>query len=730
MARNQILQFRIVGMDCMDEVAVLRRAVGPVVGGESRLSFDVFTGRMTIDVGDAPVEPDAIISAVAKAGMEAIPWSATTTTAEKMLPTAWHQGVLWTSLSGGFLLIGLLLRLSMMFQVTGGLTVETVERVFLGLAIFSGLWLVAPKAFRSARALRPDMNLLMTVAVAGAVVIGEYLEGASVAFLFALSNVLEAWSIRSAHRAISALMNLTPPMARIQNRDGTEEVCPIEEVPVRTRIVVKPGERIPLDGSVVAGDSHVNQAPITGESIPVEKHVGDTVFAGTVNGNGALEIDTTKSAGDTTVAHIVRMIEEAQSRRSPSEQWVDRFAHIYTPTVMAFALLIFLVPPLAIGQPWSEWFYRSLVLLVIACPCALVISTPVSVVAALAAAARQGVLVKGGVHLEALSRLRAIAFDKTGTLTEGRPSVQAVIPLDEHDETQLLERVAALEARSEHPLAKAILDYARTHGVGVRPAENYQEIPGKGASGRWNGETYWLGSARLLEERGQGNTDVRQRIAKLAAQGQTVVVVGNERHVCGLLALADTVRHTSKNALTDLKSLGVSHIEMLTGDTQATAQAIGTALGVDEIRAELLPAEKVEAVEELVRRYGSVAMVGDGVNDAPALASATLGVAMGVAGSDTAIETADIALMSNDLMKLPWVIRLSRRTLRIIQQNIWFSLVVKGIFVVLTFIGLATLWAAIAADMGASLLVIFNGLRLLREGQTTRVARPEKTATT
>jgi Cd2+/Zn2+-exporting ATPase len=722
MARNEVLHFRIAGMDCMDEVAVLRRAVGPVVGSDSRLSFDVLAGRMTVDMGDAPVEPDTIISAVAKTGMEAIPWSDTTPTAEQMPSTAWHQEVFWTSLSGGFLLIGLLLRVATIWQVTGGLAVETVERVFLALAIFSGLWLVAPKAFRAARALRPDMNLLMTVAVAGAVVIGEYLEGASVAFLFALSNALEAWSIRRAHRAISALMDLTPPMARILNRNGTEEVRPIEDVPVRSRIIVKPGERIPLDGSVVAGDSHVNQAPITGESIPVEKHVGDTVFAGTVNGNGALEVETTKAADDTTVAHIVRMIEEAQSRRSPSEQWVDRFAHFYTPSVMALALLIFLVPPLAFGQPWSEWFYRSLVLLVIACPCALVISTPVSVVAALAAAARQGVLVKGGVYLEAPSRLRAIAFDKTGTLTEGKPSVQAIIPLDGHNETELLERVAALEARSEHPLAKAILDYARTQGIGVRPAENYQEIPGKGATGRWNGETYWLGSARLLEERGHGTQDVRDRIAALAAQGQTVVVVGNERHVCGLLALADTMRHTSKNALTDLKALGVSHIEMLTGDTQATAQAIGNALGVDEIRAELLPAEKVEAVEELVRRFGSVAMVGDGVNDAPALASATLGVAMGVAGSDTAIETADIALMSNDLMKLSWTIRLSRRTVRIIQQNIVFSLAVKGIFVILTFVGFATLWGAIAADMGASLLVIFNGLRLLREGQTTELS--------
>ncbi|MDX1966421.1 MAG: heavy metal translocating P-type ATPase, partial [Planctomycetaceae bacterium] len=478
---------------------------------------------------------------------------------------------------------------------------------------------------------------------------------------------------------------------------------------------VKPGERIPLDGKVIAGSSHVNQAPITGESLPVEKQIGDMVFAGTVNGNGALEFETTKAADDTTVAHIVRMVEDAQTQRSPSEQWVETFARYYTPSVMAIALLIFLVPPFILGQAWGDWFYRSLVLLVIACPCALVISTPVSIVAALAVAARQGVLIKGGVFIEAPARLRAVALDKTGTLTEGRPSVRAVIPLNGHSELELLERGAALEARSEHPLAVAILEHARSAGASIQPAEDYQEIPGKGASGRWNGEAYWLGSVRLLQERGQQTPEVQRRITSLADQGQTVVVVGNEQHVCGLLALSDTVRPTAKSALDRLRAAGIQHIVMLTGDMATTAEAIGREAGVDEIRAELLPAEKVHAVERLVQEYKHVVMVGDGVNDAPALATASLGVAMGVAGSDAAIETADIALMSNDLTKLPWVVGLSRRTLRIIQQNIWFSLLVKASFVLLTFVGYSTLWGAIAADTGASLLVIFNGLRLLKD---------------
>lgn len=714
MTRRHVLQFRIAGMDCMEEVAVLRQAVGPVVGGENLLSFDILNRRLTVHSNGETVTPSVIMEAVAGTGMRAEQWTEDKHQANATGSSAWSRSLVWTGLSGSFLAVALLLRATLAWQLLSGFTVEAVERSFLAAAILCGLRLVGPKAIRAARRLRPDMNLLMSIAVLGAILIGEYLEAASVAFLFALAEALEAWSIRRAHKAISSLMDLSPPTARFINLDGIEEICPIAEVPIRSRIIVKPGERIPLDGKVIAGSSHVNQAPITGESLPVEKQVGDVVFAGTVNGNGALEFETTKAADDTTVAHIVRMVEEAQTRRSPSEQWVETFARYYTPTVMAIALLIFLVPPLLLGQAWEDWFYRSLVLLVIACPCALVISTPVSIVAALTAAARQGVLIKGGVFIEAPTRLRAIALDKTGTLTEGRPSVRAIIPLNGHSELELLERVAALEARSEHPLAVAILEHARSAGVHVRPAEDYQEIPGKGASGLWNGEVYWLGSVRLLQERGQQTPEIQRHMSNLADQGQTVVIVGNERHVCGLLALSDTVRPTAKSALDGLKAAGIQHIVMLTGDMATTAEAIGREIGVDEIRAELLPAEKVQAVERLVQEYMHVAMVGDGVNDAPALATASLGIAMGVAGSDAAIEIADITLMSNDLTKLPWVVGLSRRTLRTIQQNIWFSLSVKAAFVVLTFGGYSTLWGAIAADTGASLLVVFNGLRLLR----------------
>jgi len=713
MNRDKLMQFRISGMDCMDEVAALRQVLGPIVGGDDHLTFDILNRRLTVTTSGVAIPTAAVLEAVAKTGMRAEPWLDDQHLDADQSSSAWKRSLVWTGLSGGLLVIASLLRMALSWQFQAGIAVEVLERGLLVAAIVCGMRLVGPKALRAARQLRPDMNLLMSVAVIGAVIVGEYLEAASVAFLFALAEVLEAWSIRRAHRAISALMDLSPPSARLLKSDGTEETVPIDEVPVHSRIIVKPGERIPLDGKVIAGASHVNQAPITGESLPVGKQIGDAVFAGTVNGNGALEVETTKAADDTTVAHIVRMVEEAQTRRSPSEQWVEKFARYYTPTVMALALLICLVPPMLMGQPWGDWFYRSLVLLVIACPCALVISTPVSIVAALAAAARQGVLIKGGVFVEAPARLRAIALDKTGTLTEGRPGVRSVIPLNGHTESELLERAAALEARSEHPLAVAILEYARSRSVSVRPADDYQEIPGKGATGRWNGETYWLGSVRLLQERGQQTPDIQHQIISLADQGQTVVVIGNQRHVCGLLALSDTVRPSAKSALAGLRAAGIRHLIMLTGDTSTTAEAIGREVGVDEIRAELLPAEKVQAIERLVKEYEYVAMVGDGINDAPALATASLGVAMGVAGSDAAIETADIALMSNDLTKLPWVVHLSRRTLFIIRQNIWFSLAVKALFVLLTFAGYSTLWGAIAADTGASLLVIFNGLRLL-----------------
>ncbi len=711
------LDYRVRGLSCAEEVAVLKREIGALVG-EERLAFDILNGRMSVLPGEPAVPSSVIVAAVARTGMEAEPW-----VEQEAGAAAGSRPALLTALSGAAAASGLLVHA---WQAGGPLAalgseglglahgVPLAARLLYGAGIVAGAWRIVPKAWLAARRLRPDMNLLMTVAVLGAIAIGEWFESATVTFLFALSLTLETWSLGRARRAVAALMDLAPPTARLLHGDGREEEVPPQSVQVGAVFVVRPGERIPLDGRVTRGASEVNQAPITGESLPVAKASGEAVFAGTINGDGALEVECTKAASETTLAHIIRMVGDAQSRRAPSEQWVEGFARVYTPAVMALAVLVLLLPPLLFDGSWEEWLYRALVLLVIGCPCALVISTPVSIVAALASAARHGVLVKGGLFVEAPAHLKAIAVDKTGTLTEGRPRVVEAVPMNGHDERELLEIALALEARSEHPLALAVLEHGRARGVEVRPAEDFRIVQGKGAVGRLDGRSYWLGSHRLLEERGQETEAVHARLEAIAGTGRSVVVIGDETHVCGFLALADTLRPASAQALRALRALGLQHVVMLTGDNHGTAEAVAREAGVDDVRAELLPADKVAAVEELVARYGRVAMVGDGVNDAPAMARATLGIAMGAAGSDAAIETADVALMSDDLAKVPWLIAHSRRALAVIRQNIVLSLAVKATFVALTFAGHASLWGAIAADMGASLLVIFNGLRLLR----------------
>lgn len=718
------MAYKIRGMDCAEEIAVLKREVGPLVGGEDRLGFDLLKAKMTVLFPPQGLSEQEVVQAVERTGMGAQVWREGSEEVEKEGVWQRRGRTILAALSGLSVLAGFATHAVLAGGISEALGSEGMgvaeagvpwaARAFYLLAILAGIWTVAPKAWFALRRLRPDMNLLMTIAVVGAIAIGEWFEGATVAFLFAVSLALEAWSVGRARRAVAALLDLSPATARLLRPDGREEEVPAGQVEVGARFVVRPGERLPLDGRVAGGNSEINQAPITGESNPVPKQVGDEVFAGTINGDGALEVESTKRAEDTTLAHIIRMVEEAQSRKAPSEQWVERFARFYTPVVMGLALAVLLIPPLAFGGAWSDWVYRALVLLVIACPCALVISTPVSIVAALTAAASHGVLVKGGLFIEVPARLRAVALDKTGTLTWGRPSVVEVFPLAGHDERELLERVGSLEARSEHPLARAILAYAKDRGIDVRPAEDFKILQGKGATGRFGGSEYWLGSHRYLEERGQETPEIHERLESMSKAGRSAVVVGTADHVCGLIAVADAVREESRGAVQALREAGIETVVMLTGDNRGTAEAIGKETGIDEVRAELLPAEKVAAIDQLVERYGQVAMIGDGVNDAPAMARATLSVAMGAAGSDAAIETADVALMSDDLSKLPWLIRHSRRTLGVIRQNIAFSLAVKAVFVLLTFGGYSSLWAAIAADMGASLLVVFNGLRLLR----------------
>jgi Cd2+/Zn2+-exporting ATPase len=718
--------FRIHGMDCADEIAALKREVGPLVG-EDKLAFDLLNGRMSIDMTSDPALEARIEKAVARAGLQAEPWTEGDTSEAAQAEERRRRVQSWlTTASGVFTALG--------FAVHAGLeggviaAFEAGEHalgstplpsvILYALAVLFAARYVAPKAWLAAKRLRPDMNLLMTVAVAGAIGIGAWFEAATVSFFFAMALALEAWSLGRARRAVAALMELAPPIARVRLEDGSERDVPAAEVRVGAHIIVRPGDKVPLDGRIAAGESEVNQAPITGESVPLFKTQGDEVFAGTINGEGALDVVTTKAANDTTLAQIIRMVGSAQSRRAPSEQWVEKFARIYTPVVMMLAVVVFLAPPLLLGGAWDVWFYRSLVLLVIACPCALVISTPVTIVAALAGAAKQGVLVKGGTHLETPAHLKAVAMDKTGTLTEGRPQVVEIVPLDGRSETELLRLAAALEARSQHPIAHAVLAKAIELKIATEPAENVQAIMGRGVTGRVAGRQVWLGSRRYIEELGVGSDMVLERADALSSAGRTIVAVGDGEDVWGFIAVADAVRPEAKDIVAALHRAGVKHVVMLTGDNRATAEAIAKQTGIDEVQAELLPGDKVAAIEDLVRRHGSVAMVGDGVNDAPAMGRANLGIAMGAMGSDAAIETADVALMSDDLSKLPWLVRHSRATLTVIRQNVGFSIAVKLVFTALTVIGLASLWGAIAADVGASLLVVLNGLRLLNRDQT------------
>ncbi len=721
-------RFAVRGLDCAEEVEALRREVGPVVGGADRLAFDLIAGEMLVHVPETDVGDGAILDAVRRAGLDAVPAGAVA--ADGLSWWARHGRTAMAAASGLLLAAGVVVHgvLSGSFAHAIGLghpaavPLPLPVRLLYLAATVAGAWFVAPRAVAAARALRPDMNLLMTVAVTGAILIGEWMEAATVAFLFAVSLLLESWSVGRARRAIERLMALAPPTARRRAADGSEEEVPPEEVVVGEVVVVHAGERIPLDGEVLEGRSLVDTSPVTGESNPRTAEPGETVYAGTIVVDGTLAVRVTQPASDTVLARIVRQVAEAGRRRAAAERWVDRFARVYTPAVFAAAILTAAVPPLLGAGAWSEWIYRGLVLLVIGCPCALVISTPVAVVAGLAAAARNGVLVKGGDMLEVPARLETVAFDKTGTLTSGEPHVVEVVAGEGHEVREVLATAAALELRSGHPLGAAIVAAARERGVEPLPAGAVTTLPGRGVEGVVEGRPAWLGSHRLLEERGLETDAMHERVAALARGGRTVVVVGRNDHVCGFVTLADAPRPEARETVSRLRELGIRRIVMLTGDNPETAEEVARAVGIEEVHAGLLPEDKTARLAAL-REAGPLAFVGDGINDAPALAMADLGIAMG-AGTDVALETAHAALMSDELSRIPWLVAHSRRTLGIIRANIAFALGVKALFVVLTFAGHASLWAAIAADMGASLLVIFNALRLLSGGGGARRPAP------
>jgi Cd2+/Zn2+-exporting ATPase len=697
---SSIAVIRVAEMDCHEEVQAIEGRLRGLSGvGSWHTNLLERTVRVQFD--PSVLDADAILGAIRSLGM-------TPTLTERAVQTvAWRRDPLFLSTAAS----GIFLGTAFVADRVG--VPLALDYTLHGMALAAGGWMAARKAVRAVLARRLDMNVLMTVAVLGAIAIGQWDEAASVAFLFALAQLLETYSLDRARQAVRRLLAVAPPEATVR-RDGQDVRLPVAEVGVGETVVIRPGERVPLDGIVRSGTSALNQAPITGESMPVEKVPGSQVFAGSINGAGAVEVEVTHRAQETMLARIIALVEQAQAQKAPTQTFVERFAAIYTPAVIAAAVLIATLPPLLLAEAAWPWVYRALVLLVISCPCALVISTPVAVVCGLARAARTGILIKGGRVLEALGGLAALAFDKTGTLTVGRPIVTDVRPLDGVDPREILRLTAAVEARSEHPLAAAILRDARGQGIAWSPAADFRAVAGRGARARLDGVTYHVGSHRYMEDLGVCNGQVEAALGELEDRGQTPVILSDGSRVLGVLGVADQVREGAREGLAALRQLGLRPLTILTGDTARTAEAVARQTGADEVRAQLLPEDKVRAIQELVRRNGSVGMVGDGINDAPALAAATVGIAMGTAGTDAAVETADVALVRDDLRQIPVAVRLGRRTLRIIRFNIVLSLATKAVFVSLTILGSATLWMAVLADMGTSLAVILNGMRLLR----------------
>ena len=652
---------------------------------------------------EGEVDHHLVVRETAKEGVAAKPIGSEEEDVQKPFLQA-HKDSIITGLSALLFLIGWMIGLA---------GYETTEITIYALSIVIGGYKTARSAIYGFKKLNFDMNVLMTMAVVGAAAIGEWVEGALVVIFFSLSNTLSVYTLEKARNSIKALMGLAPKEASII-RNGQELSLDVKEIQIDDVMIVKPGEKIAMDGIIVKGASSINQAAITGESMPVEKEVGNEVYAGTINQQGSIQVKVTKRVEDTTLAKIIHLVQEAQGQRAKTQEYIDKFASIYTPVVIVLAVFITIIPPLFFGGVWADWIYRGLALLIAACPCALIISSPVSIISAIGNAAKNGVLIKGGVFLEEAGKIKAIAFDKTGTLTVGRPEVTDIITMDGTSEKEFLAISAAIEKYSEHPLAAAIVRKAERAKITFSEAEDFSSITGKGAKGKVEGETYYIGNPRLFHELSTDLKGVEKDIERLQQDGKTAMILGTNRKVMGIIAVADEVRDLSKDAIAKLKEAGIEYTIMLTGDNQATAQAIAKKIGIDDFRAELLPEDKVKAVKELQKKYGKIAMIGDGINDAPALAASNLGIAMGVAGTDAALEIADIALMADDLTKLPFTIQLSRATLRNIKQNIWFSNGVNIITMILIVPGFASLLFVALADVLAAVLVVLNAMRLMK----------------
>ncbi|NUT84563.1 heavy metal translocating P-type ATPase [Pseudomonas brassicacearum] len=699
----RLSSFRIEAMDCPTEQTLIQNKLGKLEGVQ-QLEFNLINRVLGV-THDLPSDAP-IIKAIESLGMQAEPM---TPGQEKAAPHSPAPAKPWWPLAlSGVTALG-----AEVIHFTNAAPNWVVALVAL-VSILSGGLGTYKKGWIALKNRNLNINALMSIAVTGAVLIGQWPEAAMVMFLFTVAELIEAKSLDRARNAISGLMQMAPQQATVQQADGSWQVQDVKVIALSARVRVRPGERVGLDGDVVAGRSTIDQAPITGESLPVEKTIGDKVFAGTINQAGELEYTVTAAADHSTLARIIHAVEQAQGSRAPTQRFVDQFSRIYTPAVFVLALAVAIIPPLFMGATWFDWIYRALVLLVVACPCALVISTPVTIVSGLAAAARKGILVKGGVYLEGGYKLDYLALDKTGTITHGKPVQTDYVALDPSLETTAPALAASLAARSDHPVSRAIANAAVDKQLTQQVVDNFEALAGRGVRGDIGGQTYHLGNHRLVEDLGLCSPELEEKLFALEKQGKSVVLLLGATGPLALFAVADTVKDSSREAIRQLHDLGIKTL-MLTGDNAHTADAIAAQVGMDQARGDLLPEDKLQAIEALYAQGHRVGMVGDGINDAPALARSQIGFAMAAAGTDTAIETADVALMDDDLRKIPAFIRLSRQTSSILKQNIALALVIKAIFLGFTFAGFATMWMAVFADMGVSLLVVFNGLRLLRK---------------
>ena len=690
---------RILQMDCPTEEALLRTKLGGMAG-VAGMEFNLMQRVLTVTHEPQALEP--VLAAVRSLGFT--PEIAGDAQAE---PAPEPVRPWWPLAVAGLAAIGSEASHWLGFPDALAAALALIAVLACGISTYKKGWM----AVRNGNL---NINALMSIAVTGALVLGQWPEAAMVMVLFTVAEWIEARSLDRARNAIRSLMQLTPETATVLQSDGTWQEVAAKSVAVGATVRIKPGERIALDGTLVSGSSSVNQAPITGESLPVDKQAGDPVFAGTINTSGSFEYTVTAGAGNSTLARIIHAVEEAQGAKAPTQRFVDQFARVYTPVVFAIAVVVALVPPLLVGGDWIGWIYKALVMLVIACPCALVISTPVTIVSGLAAAARRGILIKGGIYLEEGRKLRWVALDKTGTITQGKPSQTDFSALNGWSPAEVRSLAASLADRSDHPVSLAVAQAAQRDGIPLQTVEQFEALAGLGTKGLIQGKTYYLGNHRLIHAQGRCSDALELQLSALEEQGKTVILLTDDHSVHGIFAVADTVKEGSRQAIAELHALGVQTV-MLTGDNAHTARAIAAQVGVDDARGDLLPEDKLKVIESLMQAGTGVGMVGDGINDAPALARADIGFAMGVAGTGTAIETADVALMDDDLRKLPRFVRLSRDTHTLLVQNIVIALGIKAVFLVLTLAGMGTMWMAVFADMGASLLVVGNGLRLLRK---------------